>query len=74
MIAYNICMESAFYYLIPFFMFLTVIALGFGLFGLVKGGKYSGNFSNRMMRKRILFQFLAILVAMIFLYLSQNGS
>lgn len=65
-------MENIFYYLIPFFVILTVIALGFGLYGLVKGGKYSGNFSNRMMRKRILFQFCAILVAMLFLYFSGN--
>ena len=67
-------MENIFYYLIPIFMILTVIALGFGLFGLVKGGKYSGDFSNRMMRKRILFQFCAILIATIFLYLSQKGA
>jgi uncharacterized membrane protein YozB (DUF420 family) len=66
-------MTQIFYYLIPFFMALTVIALVFGLYGLVKGGKYSGNFSNNMMRKRILFQFCAVLVAMIFLYLSQKG-
>lgn len=53
-------------------MVLTVIALGVGLYGFVKGGKYSGNFSNRMMRKRIIFQFCAIIIAMIFLYLSGN--
>ena len=67
-------MAHFFYYLILLFMILTVIALGFGLFGLVKGGKYSGNFSNRMMRNRIIFQFCAILIAMFFLYLSQNGT
>jgi uncharacterized membrane protein HdeD (DUF308 family) len=66
-------MEYIFYYLVPVFMALTVIALGFGLFFLVKGGKYSGNFSNRMMRKRILFQFCAILVAILFLYFNRNG-
>jgi uncharacterized protein HemY len=66
-------MAQIFYYLIPFFMILTLIALGFGLYGLVKGGKYSGNFSNRMMRKRIIFQFCAIFIAMVFLYLTQKG-
>ncbi len=65
-------MDNIFYYLIFVFMVLTVIALGVGLYGFVKGGKYSGNFSNRMMRKRIIFQFCAIIVAMVFLYLSGN--
>lgn len=66
-------MEHIVFYLIPFFILLTVIALGFGLFGLVKGGKFSGDFANRMMRHRILFQFLAVVVIMLFLYLSGNG-
>jgi uncharacterized protein HemY len=65
-------MDTLFYYLIILFMLLTVIALGFGLYGFVKGGKYSGNFSNRMMRKRIIFQFCAVVIAMVFLYLSGN--
>ena len=66
-------MAQIFYYIIPFFMILTFIALCAGLYGLLKGGKYTGNFSNRMMRKRIIFQFCAIFVAMLFLYLTQNG-
>lgn len=66
-------MENIFYYLIPFFVLLTIGALVLGLFALVKGGKYSGQFSNNMMRKRILFQFCAIVVAMVFLYLNKGG-
>lgn len=65
-------MTQIIYYLIPFFMLLTVIALGFGLFGLVKGGKYSGHFANKMMKKRIFFQFCAICVAVLFVYLNQG--
>ncbi len=66
-------MEHILFYLIPFFIILTLIALIAGLYGLIKGGKYTGNFSNKMMRRRIIFQFLAILVAMIFLYVSGYG-
>jgi hypothetical protein len=57
-----------FYFAIAFFVFLTVIYLGFGFYGLVKGGKHSGNFANNIMRKRILFQFIAVIIAMLFLY------
>lgn len=66
-------MQQLFFYLIPFFIFLTSVALVIGVYGMMRGGKYSGNFSNQMMRKRIIFQFFAVLVAMIFLYLSGFG-
>lgn len=66
-------MELYIFFLIPIFILLTVVALGFGLYGMVKGGKYTGDFSNRMMRHRILFQFLAVAIIMLFLYLSGNG-
>lgn len=55
-------------YLLPLFILLTTIALVVGLYGLLKGGKYSGNFSNKMMRMRIILQFIAIVIAMLVLY------
>jgi len=66
-------MEYFTYFLIAFFVLLTIVSLGFGLYGLVKGGKLSGDFANNMMRKRILFQFLAVVAAMLFLYLIGKG-
>jgi|GEM_PF-350542 len=67
-------MEHLIYYLaIALFSILTVLTLGMGLYGLIKGGKLSGDFANNMMRKRILFQFLAVVVAMFFLYVIGKG-
>jgi predicted MFS family arabinose efflux permease len=62
-----------FYFAIAVFGLLTVIYLGYGLYGLIKGGKYTGDLANHLMRKRILFQFLTIMIAMLFLYFIGKG-
>ena len=41
-----------------------------GLYTLVVGGELSRNWSNRLMRLRVLAQFIAILIIMAVLYLS----
>lgn len=43
-------------------MFATVGALTLGLFSMFKEGKQAGERSNKMMRYRIFFQALAILI------------
>ena len=43
-----------------------------GLFTLVVGGETSRNWSNRLMRLRVLAQFIAILIIMAVLYFSAN--
>ncbi|MEY4879426.1 MAG: Hypoxia induced protein conserved region [Pseudomonadota bacterium] len=57
--------------------FLVAIALGVvlvillaGLFVLFKGGTASQNWSNRLMRYRVLAQFIAVIVIMAVLYFS----
>ncbi len=57
--------------------FLVVIALGVvlvillaGIFVLFKGGQTSQNWSNRLMRYRVLAQFIAVVVIMAVLYFS----
>ncbi len=47
----------------------TVGALVSGLFNMFKEGKEAGERSNKMMRLRILFQALAILIFSILLFL-----
>jgi len=56
-----------FYILLPIFMLLTVIALGYGLFTMVKGGHYTGESANKAMCWRIGLQGAAIAIAMIIL-------
>lgn len=50
-------------------MFATAAALTFGLFHMFQDGKASGERSNKMMRLRIIFQALAILIFSLLLFL-----
>ena len=48
----------------------TVLCLG--LYTLWKGGTVSATWSNKLMRIRVLAQFIAIIIIMTVLYLSQH--
>lgn len=50
-------------------MIATLGALAFGLFNMFKEGKEADERSNRLMRLRILFQALAILIFSVLLFL-----
>jgi len=51
---------------------VTVVAiiLMFGLYTLWAGGEVSQNWSNRLMRMRVLAQFIAVLIILAVLYFS----
>lgn len=58
---------------------LTAVAVGvvfvvlcLGLYTLWKGGAVSATWSNRLMRIRILAQFIAVVIVMVVLWFSQN--
>jgi hypothetical protein len=48
--------------LIPLSLAAVLTALGVGLFALFKGGDFGRSYSNKLMRLRVLMQFIAILV------------
>jgi Hypoxia induced protein conserved region len=50
----------------------VVLILLAGLYTLWVGGETSRNWSNRLMRLRVLAQFIAILIIMAVLYLSSK--
>ncbi|WP_170344860.1 MULTISPECIES: twin transmembrane helix small protein [Ruegeria] len=50
---------------------VVVLALGIANFG--KGGMEAAKRSNKMMRLRILFQFIAVLLIVLFVYLRGQG-
>jgi hypothetical protein len=59
--------------------FLVAVAIGIvfvvlclGLFTLMKGGETARSWSNKLMRIRVLAQFVAIIIIMIVVYLSQR--
>ncbi len=50
--------------LIPVSLLAVLIALGFGLFALFRGGDFGRSYSNKLMRLRVVLQFIAICVLM----------
>ena len=40
----------------------VITALGFGLYALFRGGEYGRTHSNRLMRLRVLAQFITVLI------------
>lgn len=56
--------------LVAIAILFVAIILGGGLYTLWKGGDVARTWSNRLMRLRVLAQFIAILLVMLVLYLS----
>jgi len=54
--------------LVPFAVAAVAVVLLLGLWNMLRGG--SGNLSQRLMRWRVVLQFLAIILIMAALYLS----
>ncbi len=51
---------------------IVFVVLCMGLYTLWKGGTASATWSNRLMRIRVLAQFIAIIIIMAVLWFSQN--
>ena len=54
-------------------IFAVAVILCLGLFTLYKGGDTARTWSNRLMRLRVLAQFIAVIVIMLVLWATQNG-
>ncbi|ESQ77181.1 twin transmembrane helix small protein [Asticcacaulis sp. AC402] len=54
-------------------MFAVVVVLGFGLYSLFKGGDFGRKWSNKLMRLRVLFQAIAIVLLIITVWFVQQG-
>ena len=55
-------MKDIFDVAIPVSLLAVLTALGFGLYALFRGGDFGRSYSNKLMRLRVLLQFVAILV------------
>jgi hypothetical protein len=60
-------MTNFFYTLIPFALAAVAIVLLLGLINMMRGG--SPNTSQKLMRLRVLFQFIALVIIMITVWL-----
>lgn len=67
-------MHTLFNILIPLSLAAVVVVLAFGIYALFRGGDFGRSYSNKLMRLRVLAQFIAIVLIMVVLALSQSGS
>ncbi|WP_238371561.1 twin transmembrane helix small protein [Heliomarina baculiformis] len=64
---------SPLYIIILVMLGAVVLVLAIGIGGFAKGGKFNAKYSNKMMRLRLLLQFVAVLLILLFIYLRQSG-
>jgi Hypoxia induced protein conserved region len=55
-------MKALFDLLIPVSLLAVLAALGFGIYALFRGGDFGRSYSNKLMRLRVVLQFVAVLV------------
>lgn len=55
-------MSTLFNILIPVSLAAVLVTLGFGLYALFRGGDYGRSWSNKLMRLRVVLQFVAIVI------------
>ena len=55
-------MTGVFAILVPLALAAVLITLGVGIYALFRGGDFGRSYSNKLMRLRVLMQFIAIIV------------
>ncbi len=55
-------MKDVFDLLIPISLAAVLLALGFGIYALFRGGDFGRSYSNKLMRLRVVLQFVAVMV------------
>jgi hypothetical protein len=55
-------MTGVFAILVPLALAAVLITLGVGIYALFRGGDFGRSYSNKLMRLRVLLQFIAIII------------
>ena len=66
-------MSHFLFYLALLAMFAVLVVLGIGIFSLVRGGAFRENWSNKLMRLRVLLQAIAIVILICLAWAMHNG-
>lgn len=61
------------YFLIPVAMLATLGALAVGIYSLGKGGDFAKQYSNKLMRMRVMFQAIALILLMTLVFILGQG-
>ena len=63
-------MEDTLRLIIPFALVAVALVLGFGLWNMMRGG--DPNLSQKLMRARVILQFIALIIVMTVIYLANK--
>jgi hypothetical protein len=55
-------MQQLFNILVPISLLAVLATLGVGIYALFRGGDFGRSYSNKLMRLRVLLQFIAVLI------------
>ncbi|MGD2132151.1 MAG: twin transmembrane helix small protein [Maricaulaceae bacterium] len=66
-------MQALFNLAVPLAIAAVFVTLCFGIYSLMRGGEFARSHSNRLMRLRVILQFVAVLVLMGALYFATRG-
>ncbi len=66
-------METLFNILIPLCLAAVFVTLCVGVYSLFRGGSFGRSYSNKLMRLRVLLQFIAILILVAAFWWNRHG-
>jgi hypothetical protein len=66
-------MQTLFNYAVPIAIAAVFIVLCVGIYSLFRGGEFARTYSNKLMRLRVLLQFIAIILLMAMFWWSTRG-
>jgi hypothetical protein len=69
----SIRMQTLFNYAVPIAIAAVFIVLCIGIYSLFRGGEFARTYSNKLMRLRVLLQFIAIILLMAAFWWSTRG-
>jgi len=65
-------MAAIFQWLVPVSIGLVFVVLCVGIFAMMRGGEFNRSWSNKLMRLRVLMQFIAIIIIMGAVYFARG--
>lgn len=67
-------MDAFFNVALPVILLAVVTTLFFGLYALFRGGDFGRSYSNKLMRLRVLLQFIAVCILVAAFYWRSRGT
>lgn len=65
-------MSTGLFYIVIFACILVGIILAIGLIGFMMGGDFNKKYANKIMRARILAQFIAVILIVVFVLVARR--